>query len=179
MKRSRRSGFTLIEILIVIGIIGLLVTILVAALLSATGAGQEGRARHFVNNVIPEAMLQWQDYNGKGSNDYPRSPNLREGQAYIDGNIELYNELVTKPDAAGKGAFVMAEHYDKGESKGKPLFNDPWGTPYIYRNYTQKLSRGGGTQQVYRGKTHSQTYDVISCGPDMVLDTEDDIFRGK
>jgi prepilin-type N-terminal cleavage/methylation domain-containing protein len=176
MERSNRSGFTLIELIIVVGIIGILVTVLLAVLLSATGQGDRRKAENFVKNIAREAITEWQG-TLRGSGTYPKSPNLKGGKDYVDGNIELYNELVTKPEKAGKAPFVAAEHYDVDTRNGKPVFMDPWGNPYIYRNYVQKT--GSGTAPKIQGKTYNDTYDLISCGPDGVLDSDDDIYLGR
>ncbi|MCC6466448.1 MAG: prepilin-type N-terminal cleavage/methylation domain-containing protein [Planctomycetes bacterium] len=176
MTRRARSGFTLIELIIVVAIIGVLAVVLVAVLLSAQGKGEIGKAEYFVKNVIPAAMGKWQDDNGKGDNEYPRSGRNSEGD-YVDGNPELYEALVTGPEKAGKGSYVPKDTFGEGEVKSKPGFLDPWNQPYIYRNYTAKLSKAGGDKP-YRGKKHNEAYDIISKGPDGQIDTEDDIYLG-
>jgi prepilin-type N-terminal cleavage/methylation domain-containing protein len=177
MERSNRSGFTLIELIIVVGIIGILVTVLLAVLLSATGRGDESTAENFVKNIVPFAITEWQEETERGTGTYPRSPNIKGGKDYVDGNIELFDELVTKREKAGKAPLVAADHYDAGTHNGKPVFMDPWGNPYIYRNYVQKT--GSATAPTIVGKTYNDTYDLISCGPDGNLDNDDDICRGK
>jgi prepilin-type N-terminal cleavage/methylation domain-containing protein len=177
MKRRDRSGFTLIELIIVVGIIGVLVTVLLAVLLSATGAGHEKTAMNFVDNIIPDAIEKWREANGKSEAVYPRSPNLKNGKEYVEGNVELYIELVKKPEDAGKEAFVGKDHYTLGDHNGKGIFVDPWGTPYIYRNYV--MNTASASRPRIANKTYNDTYDIISCGPDGDLDTDDDIYRGK
>ncbi|MBX3460317.1 MAG: prepilin-type N-terminal cleavage/methylation domain-containing protein [Planctomycetes bacterium] len=179
MISSRRSGFTLIEILIVVGIIGLLVTVLLAVLLAVAGKGPEHQAKDFVNNRLPAAMTKWQQESMMGSNDYPNSPNMRDGADYRDGNINLFDELVTKPQKGGKPAYIEDGAYIKGDHQGKPIFLDPWNNPYIYRNYTQKLSKSGSGVRTSIGKKYSEDYDIVSCGPDGIYGNDDDIARGK
>jgi prepilin-type N-terminal cleavage/methylation domain-containing protein len=176
MIRKQRSGFTLIEILIVIGIIGVLVAVLVTVLISARSKGDEYTAQHFVNNVIPSAIERWQDATSRGRNDFPRSPNMREGGDYIDGNAELFHELVTLPQSRDMMPFVPADVTIAGEVNGKRVFLDPWGNPYIYRNYMQRRSLTGA-ERTYRGTRHNDTYDLISPGPDGEYGTHDDVFR--
>ena len=177
MKRRDRSGFTLIELIIVVGIIGVLVTVLLAVLLGAVGSGDEGTAKNFVENIIPKAIEDWRSANGKSDAAYPLSPGVRGGQDYIDGNVELYKELVQNPKDAGKEPFVGDEHYLHGTHNNKGIFKDPWDNPYIYRNYVMRT--GSATPPKITGLTHNDTYDIISCGPDGELDTDDDIYRGK
>lgn len=182
MRRSLRSGFTLIEILIVVGIIGILVAVLLAVLLTASGKGDIARAEYFVNNAVPQAMQKWQSDSGKDSNTFPASPKVADGQGYKGGIISLYEELVTKPEKAGKGAYIAEDLYDKGEENGKPVFLDPWHNAYIYRNYTMKKSASGNTRG-YTGRRYNEnSYDIISLGPDGVLyekeGENDDIYNG-
>lgn len=171
MKIRKTSGFTLIELLIVVGIIGLLATVLIAALITAIGKREESRAEYFIQQAVPKAISDWQDKFNLGNNDFPRSPNIREGGDYIDGNAMLFEEFITKPEAAGETAMISDEHYIEGEIDGKKVFLDPWGNPYVYRNYTQRLS-SSGSDRTYKGGING-TYDLISGGPDGVFDNGD------
>ena len=182
MRRSLRSGFTLIEILIVVGIIGVLVVVLLAVLLSASAKGEIAQAENFVNNAIPTAMQSWQDDNGKDNNTYPASPNLSEGEGYVSGNMELFKELITKPKSAGKDPYIGGDQYIEGEEGGKPMFLDPWHKPYIYRNYTMKKSASGKSRSFTGIRYNENSYDIISLGPDGQLyevnGETDDIYNG-
>lgn len=174
MTIRQKSGFTLIELLIVVGIIGLLATVLIAALINAISKREEQRAEYFIRQAVPSAITAWQDKFTLGSNDFPRSPNIREGGDYIDGNAVLFEEFITKPIAATGSAMISQDHYVEGEINGKKVFLDPWGHPYVYRNYIQRLSAGGG-DSTYKGKRINSTYDLISRGPDGEYGTDDDI----
>lgn len=177
MTRRARSGFTLIELIIVVGIISVLAVVLIAVLLNAQSSGEVAKARNFANTIIPAAIGKWQEDVGKGTADFPRSGINKEG-TYYDGNALLYEELVTKPAKSGKGAYVGEDQYVKGEHNGKPVFLDPWNTPYVYRNYSAKKSRSGGDSE-YRGKKLNETYDIISAGPNGTLGDDDDVYNGS
>lgn len=182
MRRSSRSGFTLIELMIVVGIIGILVVVLVAVLFNAMSKGEIAKAKDFASNVIPAALTKWQDETGKDNNTYPASPNLVDGASYWQGNAELYEELVEKPKKAGKDPYVKDDQYVLGEEGGKKVFLDPWQKFYIYRNYSQKKSASGKTPK-YTGRRYNEnTYDIISRGPDGELyelnGENDDIYNG-
>lgn len=182
MRRSSRSGFTLIELMIVVGIIGILVVVLVAVLFNAMSKGEIKTAENFVSNVIPAAISKWQDETGKDNNTYPASPNLADGDGYWQGNAELYEELVTKPKNAGKDPYVKGDQYVEGEEGGKKVFLDPWHKYYIYRNYSQKKSASGKTSKFMGRRYNENTYDIISRGPDGQLyelnGENDDIYNG-
>jgi general secretion pathway protein G len=169
MERSARSGFTLIEIMIVVAIIGILVVVLLAVLLNAQKKGEVAKAENFVSNAVPQAMKQWQTDNGKNDSTYPSSPDLTDGDSYSRGNIELFKELILDPKDKGKNAYIEESAYLKGEEGGKPVFLDPWNNFYIYRNYSMKKS-ATGKNRVFSGKRYNEnTYDIISRGPDGVL----------
>lgn len=181
MRRSTRSGFTLIELMIVVGILGILVAVLTGFLLNAAAKGDESRAKDFVRQAIPAAMTRWQEEHKK-NNAYPPSPNLVDGSAYVDGNISLYEALVTEPQAKGQDAYISSDLYIAGDAKGKKIFLDPWNNPYIYRNYTMKRTTSG-TARPFNGKRYNEnTYDIISMGPDGQLyeveGKNDDIHNG-
>jgi prepilin-type N-terminal cleavage/methylation domain-containing protein len=182
MRRLERSGFTLIEILIVVAIIGVLVTVLLAVLLSASEKGEVAKAKNFVNKALPAAIAKWQQERGKSDNTFPRSPNMVDGDAYWQGNASLYEELVTKPENQGEDAYIDKELFMVGKEGGKDVFLDPWQNFYIYRNYSQKRS-ASGKNKVYRGTRYNDnTYDIISRGPDGELyefeGNNDDIYNG-
>lgn len=171
MRRFGRSGFTLIEILIVVAIVAVLVVVLTGVLMNTRQSGDIGQAENFINNIVPAAMTEWQNDTGKAANTYPRSPNLSPNADYWRGNAEMYNELITRPESRNRSSYVEADSYVKGERDGRPVFLDPWNSPYIYRNYAG-VDRFSGTQY------NPRTYDLISMGPDGELDTEDDIHNG-
>jgi prepilin-type N-terminal cleavage/methylation domain-containing protein len=180
MKRSARSGFTLIEIMIVVGIIGILVVVLLAVLLNARKKGDVAKAENFVSVAVPQAMKQWQTDNGKNDSTYPYSPDLTDGDAYSRGNIELFKELITDPkNRAGGKEYIEASAYLEGTEGGKPVFLDPWNNFYIYRNYSMKKSASGKNRVTsFKKKYNENTYDIISKGPDGELYTEDDVYNG-
>lgn len=178
MTRRSRSGFTLIELIIVVGIIAVLAVVLIAVLLNAQSSGETAKAKNFVNTVVPAAIGKWQEDIGKGTADFPRSGTNKDG-AYYDGNVLLYEELVTKPAKSGKGAYIGDDQFLKGEHNGKPVFMDPWGNPYVYRNYSAKRAKGSSEVE-FRGKKYNDTYDIISAGPDGDINTEgDNVYNGS
>jgi general secretion pathway protein G len=179
MVRSRRSGFTLIEIMIVVGIIGLLVAVLLTVLLSASDKGDVGKARNFCNTLVPSAIEKWQEDNGQDRHSYPATPKMAPG-VDAEGNKILYEEFVTRPDKSGKGAYITADNFTEGMIDGKKVFLDPWNNPYIYRNHAQRRTKSGSTKPFPENlKKNPGSYDIISMGPDGLPDTEDDIWNGS
>ena len=121
--RSAERGFTLVEIMVVIVILGLLATLVVPNIMGASDEAKVGKAKSDVK-MIADAVRY---YYAKNS----RLPDALE-------------DLATKDD--------------KGNSEILELPVDPWNTPY----------------ELVQGDTPRQ-FEVVSCGPDTSLGTDDDI----
>lgn len=106
-----RHGFTLVEILLALTIIGMLVAVAVSKVDGIFGQSQEQIARLFVGDSMKTAMLRYRMDIG----DYPST-------------AEGLKALITAPEERAdrwKGPYI--------ESKGGEAPRDPWGEPYQYR----------------------------------------------
>lgn len=107
-RRTRRSaGFSLLEILIVLALIGMLAALVISNLDKILGSGQEEVARVFVNESMVSPLMSYRINVG-------RYPTTEEG----------LDALLNKP---GEGADNWKGPYVKS------LPEDPWGQPYQYR----------------------------------------------
>lgn len=111
LPTQARRGFTLVEILLAIAIVGMLVGLAVSRIDSIFGQSQEQIARLFVGDSMKTAMLRYRMDLG----DYPNS-------------AEGLKALIVAPEDKvdrWKGPYI--------EAKGGELPRDPWGEPYQYR----------------------------------------------
>ena len=107
-RRALRRGFTLIELMVVLVIIGVLAALIVPNVLDRTDDARVTAARTDVNNLMQALKLY--------RLDNQRYPSTEQGLA----------ALVTKPSAAPAPA-NWRRYVEK-------LPNDPWGRPYQYLN---------------------------------------------
>ncbi len=108
---ARRRGFTLLEILVVLAIIGLLVGLVVSNTDKIFGQSQEAVAKIFVRDSLKTPLVRYRIDMG----DYPST---NEGLAAL---------VVAPNNAADKW------HGPYLDVTGGKLPVDPWGQPYEYR----------------------------------------------
>ena len=112
---ARRSGFTLIEIMVVVVILGLLAALVVPNIGSNVSEAQRTAARTQIGQ-IEQTLQMYQLHNGF----YPSTQQGLEA-------------LVTAPTTSP----VPKRYQQGGYMKKVPL--DPWGNPYVYRNQNGRI----------------------------------------
>ena len=110
MDRKRRSGFTLVEILVVVVILGLLATLVIPRVV---GRGEEAKRTATVVQI--RALEQALDLYKLDNGFYPTTEQGLEA-------------LVSKPS----GMPEPMNYRRDGYMKKVPV--DPWGRPYVYRS---------------------------------------------
>jgi general secretion pathway protein G len=105
-RPSRSSGFSLVEMLIVIALIAIVGTLLIGRIGNLFGGAQEDVAKQFVDNALKAPLLKYRIDMGSYP---PTEPGL--------------NALLTAPSGQAnkwKGPYI------------EKLPEDPWGQPYQY-----------------------------------------------
>jgi general secretion pathway protein G len=106
--QCKARGFTLIEIMVVVVIMGILASLVVPKLISRTGESRVAAARVDISTVMQSLKLY--------KLDNQRYPTTEQG----------LQALVAKPTAGpAANGWKSGGYLDK-------LPNDPWGTPYKY-----------------------------------------------
>ncbi len=109
-RRNHQEGFTLIELMVVILIIGLLATIVVQSLRGATDKAKTTKAEADIAE-LKTALDRYYLDNG----NYPTTE-------------QGLQSLVTAPTSGP----IPANYEDGGYVQSIP--NDPWGHPYVYQS---------------------------------------------
>ena len=116
LKLSRRSGFTLIEIMVVVVILGLLAALVVPRIGPQVAEAQRTTAATQIRS-LEDALEMYRMHSGF----YPTTQQGLEA-------------LVTAPTTS-----PVPKRYAEGGYL-KKLPEDPWGNPYVYRNDSGHIS---------------------------------------
>ena len=110
--RSHERGFTLLEILVVLAILGLLVGLVAPAVMRQFGSAKEKIARQSIERLATVLDMY--------KLDVGNYPTTEQG----------LQSLITRP----QGGTRWSGPYLKGDK----LPDDPWGRPFAYRNPSQR-----------------------------------------
>ncbi len=115
-NRRRRRGFTLVEVLLVLAILGVIAAMVVPNLIGAQGKANEQAARNSISGFAKAAELYA----------------VANGGSFPEGSREEVIGLLTNPgqDANGK---VVAPYLEKQPK-------DPWGQPLYYEWPNSKMA---------------------------------------
>jgi prepilin-type N-terminal cleavage/methylation domain-containing protein len=160
-NRASRKGFTLIEILVVVMIIGILASIMVPLAGTASRAAKKRRALVEMN-VIKTAVMEFH-----GDHRYmpwPGNPKVGDDEWTLDEAAqEAVMDLLTGDNAMQK-SYLQIPEKSRPEG-GRLLFVDPWGQFYrvgMDRNMDGSVQVQGGQ---WAGERVSEKVLVYGLGP--------------
>ncbi len=138
-RRTTHGGFTLIELMIVIVIIGILATLLIPRIMERPEEARRIKAKADIKTIESALKLYKID-----TGVYPTTEQGLEA-------------LIKKPDTAP----VPKKWREGGYLEGDALPKDPWGNPYYY---TASLSTGAAASVSMAGS--ARDYEITSYGRD-------------
>jgi prepilin-type N-terminal cleavage/methylation domain-containing protein len=168
VARSTQTGFTLVELLVVISIIGILAGLMSVAIPRAMEGGKKAKAKGELNAVVAAVKAYKQEY-GR----WPGSATATSDTTFQDANSKYLlsalsgtnNTLVENPKSV---------RFLEGASTDGTM-KDPWGTQYFVI-----LDADESNSMTYKGKTISISVLAVSFGKDKKQDATpgsgDDVF---
>ncbi|MBI4605699.1 MAG: prepilin-type N-terminal cleavage/methylation domain-containing protein [Planctomycetes bacterium] len=179
-RMGAAAGFTLIEILVVISIIGLLTALLLPSLISTSVQARIAVAKAEVSGLSLGLEAYGRDEGdypgaeepaGPGSNLFPRLHGALLGArrpAGPGGRAAPYARVQEAKIAVycdGSGELRKATRAEIRDDGVEKYLLDPWGSPYVYRP-----NKGRRPAPHMR---NLETADIYSPGPDEVDDTSE------
>jgi prepilin-type N-terminal cleavage/methylation domain-containing protein len=166
--RSRQTGFTLVELLVVISIVGLLAGLMSVAIPKAMEGGKKAKAKGELNAIVAAVKAYKQEY-GR----WPGSSTATSDISFQDANSKSLlsalsgtsNALVENPKSV---------RFLEGASTDGTM-EDPWGIQYFVI-----LDADESNSITYQGKQISISVLAVSFGKDKKQDATpgsgDDVF---
>ena len=154
-----RRGFTLVEILAVLAIIGVLAGLLLSGIVAARNAAGKQHTRVIITQ-IEAAITRYQ-------NDYGDFP---PGEGGAAGSESLYQALSNPNNPNGTGPYISGNEPPVGDpdNSGRNKMLDHWKRPIHYTHHRH-----------YSGDPRADEYRLQSPGLDGQYDTDDDITNWK
>ena len=159
MSRRANKGFSMIEMLVVIGIISMLAGILLTAVHSVRVTARKTRARNEVDQISAAWLQYQQDYRR-----FPRTVTLDHM------NQQAVTILRGSPAHADNPRSIVYLDFNTNTIQ----MVDPWNEPYYVEldtDYNNKIAAGRSPT----GQELPLSVAVWSRGPDKQPNTEDDI----
>ncbi len=162
--RTEKRGFTLIEILAVIAIIGILAAIIVPV---ASGAKETALKRRAATEMQSIKVAVMQFYEDHRYMPWPGDPKVGADQ-WTSGTSDQADVMaLLTGDNAMKKLYLQIPEKSRGSS-GSMVFNDPWGQPYqigMDRNMDGAMEVSGTGVSDWDGKTVVERVLVFCKGP--------------
>jgi prepilin-type N-terminal cleavage/methylation domain-containing protein len=165
--KIKRGGFTLVELLVVVTIIGLLVGLISVAVPKAIESGMKAKAKGELTAIVAAAKAYKQEYGRWPGSTFTSDTTYQDGQsmqllAALSGSNSL---TVENPKSV--------RFLEGAQSNGTML--DPWGTQYLVL-----IDSDDSNSLNYQSKTAAISVLAVSFGKDKKQDATpgsgDDVF---
>lgn len=161
----KKSGFTLVEMLVVIAIVGILAGILVPLATRGGESAKKKKAQLEANSLVVAVGQFHGDHHYMPTTDKAK---LGKDQWSETDDKEWLGVL--------QGDNAMKKNYLQARLNDDDVLLDPWGHAYwvgVDRDLDGRVDSKSG------GKTAMETAVAVSCGPDGTFGTDDDISTGE
>jgi prepilin-type N-terminal cleavage/methylation domain-containing protein len=168
IARPVQTGFTLVELLVVISIVGMLAGLMSVAIPKAMEGGKKAKAKGELNAIVAAVKAYKQEYGrwpGSTMDDIDKQFQDANSRSLLSALSGTNNALVENPKSV---RFLEGASIDG-------TMQDPWGAQYFVI-----LDSDESNSILYRGRTISMSVLAVSFGKDTTQDTNpgsgDDVF---
>ena len=165
--KIKRGGFTLVELLVVVTIIGLLVGLISVAVPKAIESGMKAKAKGELTAIVAAVKAYKQEYGRWPSSTFTSDTTYQDGQS-----IQLLAALSGSNSPTVENP-KSVRFLEGAQSNGTML--DPWGTQYLVL-----IDSDDSNSLNYQSKTAAISVLAVSFGKDKKQDATpgsgDDVF---
>jgi prepilin-type N-terminal cleavage/methylation domain-containing protein len=168
VTRSSQTGFTLVELLVVISIVGMLAGLMSVAVPRAMESGKKAKAKGELTAIVAAVKAYKQEYGcwpGSSTTDIDKPFPDADSKSLLSALSGTNNALVENPKSV---RFLEGAGTDG-------TMQDPWGTQYLV-----VVDSDESNSMTYKGKMISISVLAVSFGKDKKQDSTpgsgDDVF---
>ena len=167
VKRSNQTGFTLVEVLVVISIIGALAGIMVPTIKGAMEAGKKAKAKGEENAIVAAVKAYKQEYGRWPGTNWIDDKSFEgdDSKSLLAALSGTNNTFVENPK--------LVRFLEGADTDG--TMKDPWGTQYLIL-----VDTDDSNSTTYKSKTIGISVFAVSFGKDQKQDATpgsgDDVF---